>query len=325
MPDSALLSQLRQRSSSLKKRIIFTEYSDQRVREAIKEIDRLGLCEPIPMAPISGIELESFSERNDSASLLDQAAKSFAKSQRHKGLSEDEARSQLTDPLLLAAVLVKIGYADAGIAGAVESTAKVLRACLRGIGLDANSSLVSSVFLIDHAFRQMTFGDCAVNPQPDAEQLAQIAIDSAASHEALTGDTAKVALLSFSTLGSAQHRTIEPVRDALAIVRQCQPELIIDGELQLDAAIISDVAKAKAADSSVAGSANVLIFPDLNSANIGYKLAQRLGGATATGPILQGLAKPWLDLSRGCSTDDIINAAAIASVLAEKKLVEANE
>lgn len=317
MSDSALLNQLRQRSSLLKKRIIFTEQTDQRVYEAITEMQQQGLCEPILIAPIAGLKLESFSERSDSASLMDQAVTSFTETQRHKGLSEEEARAQLSDPLLLAAVLVKIGYADAGVAGAVESSASVLRACLRGIGLNAGSSLVSSVFLIDHAFRQMTFGDCAVNPQPDAEQLAQIAIDSAASHKALTGATPRVAMLSFSTLGSAQHKAIEPVREALAIVQQRQPDLIIDGELQLDAAIIAEVATTKAPDSTVAGAANVLIFPDLNSANIGYKLAERLGGATATGPILQGLAKPWLDLSRGCSTEDIINAAAIASVLAE--------
>ncbi len=317
MSDSALLNRLRQRSSSLKKRILFTECADQRVYDAVKKMQQQSLCEPILIAPIAGLDLESFSERSDSANLMAQAVNSFAERQRHKGLGEEEARAQLADPLLLAAVLVKIGYADAGVAGAVESSAKVLRACLRGIGLDASSSLVSSVFLIDHEFRQMTFGDCAVNPQPNAEQLAQIAIDSAASHKALTGTRPRVAMLSFSTLGSAQHKTIEPVREALAIVRQRQPDLIIDGELQLDAAIIAEVAKTKAANSSVAGTANVLVFPDLNSANIGYKMAERLGGATATGPILQGLAKPWLDLSRGCSTEDIINAAAIASVLVE--------
>lgn len=317
MPDSLLLNQLRQRSKSQERRIIFTEHADQRVYDAIKEIQLQGLCEPILIAPVQGLNIESFSDRSDARNLMEQAVASFTERQRHKGLGEDKARAQLADPLLLAAVLVKIGYADAGVAGAVESSAQVLRACLRGIGLSANSSLVSSVFLIDHSYRKMTFGDCAVNPQPNAEQLAQIAIDSAASHKVLTGDTPKVAMLSFSTLGSAQHQSIETVREALAIVRQRQPDLEIDGELQLDAAIVAGVAAKKAADSRVAGEANVLVFPDLNSANIGYKLAERLGGATATGPILQGLDKPWLDLSRGCSTEDIINAAAIASVLAQ--------
>ncbi|MFK7734364.1 MAG: phosphate acyltransferase [Pseudomonadales bacterium] len=317
MPDSSLTNQLRQRACSQKRRIIFTEQADPRVYDAIQEMQLQGMCEPVLTTPIKGLQLESFSEHSDASRLMEQAVASFTERQSHKGISEDEARAQLADPLLLAAVLVKIGYADAGVAGAVESSANVLRACLRGIGLDVNSSLVSSVFLIDHSFRKMTFGDCAVNPQPNAEQLAQIAIDSAASHMALTGHTPKVAMLSFSTLGSARHKVIEPALDALAIVRQRRPDLIIDGELQLDAAIIADVAAMKASDSSVAGEANVLIFPDLNSANIGYKLAERLGGATATGPILQGLDRPWLDLSRGCSTDDIINAAAIASVLAQ--------
>ncbi len=319
MSSYSLLKQLRQRSSSLNKRVIFSEPDDKRVFEAIQTIQTKGLCEPILIEPVAGLNAESFREQSDSTGLMDRAVASLLEKQQHKGLSENEARSQLANPLMLATVLVNLGYADAGVAGAVQSSATVLRACLRGIGLAANSSLVSSVFLIDHPYRQMTFGDCAVNPQPDAKQLAQIAIDSAASHTALTGEAARVALLSFSTLGSAQHKMIEPVREALAIVRKSQPDLIIDGELQLDAAIIADVAAKKAAGSPVAGTANVLIFPDLNSANIGYKLAERLGSATATGPILQGLAKPWLDLSRGCSTDDIVNAAAIASVLAEQQ------
>ena len=155
-----------------------------------------------------------------------------------------------------------------------------------------------------------------MNPEPNAEQLAQIAIDSAASHRALTGQTPRLALLSFSTLGSAEHASIQVVRDALAIIKQRAPTLIADGELQLDAAIVPDVATIKAAQSELAGTANVLIFPNLHAANIAYKLAERLGGSAATGPILQGLDKPWIDLSRGCEANDIVQAAVVASVLA---------
>ena len=190
-----------------------------------------------------------------------------------------------------------------------------MRAGIRGIGLAKGSTLVSSSFLMLHDYRVMTFGDCGVNPQPSAEQLASIAIDSANTHQILTSQKPSVALISFSTLGSAEHPDVVKVRQATAKVQNLMPSLNVCGELQVDAALIPDVAEEKAPESDVAGRANVLIFPDLSSGNSAYKLVERLGGCQAIGPILQGLACPWMDLSRGCKSDDIVVAAMIASVL----------
>jgi phosphate acetyltransferase len=177
------------------------------------------------------------------------------------------------------------------------------------------TSVVSSFFLMAFPGKSYTFSDCAVVPSPDAKQLADIAIAASESHEKLTGEKAYTALLSFSTKGSAKHESIDKVVEALGIVKSKRPDLNVDGELQFDAAIVEAVGKRKAPGSPVAGRANVLVFPDLNAGNIGYKIAQRLGGCEAIGPLIQGLKKPYFDLSRGCSAEDIVNNAAIAIVL----------
>lgn len=311
------LELLRQQARNQVRRIILPEQDDPRVLEAATTLVEQGLGVPVFLSPlkkpIPGCEI--FWDRQDAERWFEQAASIYAQSRKNNPISLEQSREALTNPLLLAAVLLRIGYVDCGVAGAANTTADVLRACIRGVGLSPGSRLISSAFLMELPDRLLTYGDCAVNPCPNTEQLAQIATDSAATHHALTGQEPKVALLSFSTKGSAEHDQVDKVRQALSIAKAKAPNLAIDGELQFDAAFVSEIGAAKAGDSPIAGQANVFIFPDLSSGNIGYKITERIGGANAIGPVLQGLDKPWLDLSRGCKGEDIVNAAVIAATL----------
>ena len=250
--------------------------------------------------------------------MLDQCSNQLFEHRKHKGLSLEAAKLAVQeDPILFAALLVKTGFADGSVAGSIATTPSVIRAGLYGIGIKPSRNLVSSFFLMQLADRAITYSDCGVVPDPDSKQLAEIAVTAAESHNRLTGEEPRVAMLSFSTQGSADHPRVHKVREALEIVKSESPELSIDGELQFDAAFVPAVAARKAPDSPVAGKANVFIFPDLDSGNIAYKITERLGGAKAFGPLIQGLEKPFMDLSRGCSVDDIVSVAVIASVLAE--------
>ncbi len=223
-------------------------------------------------------------------------------------------RIDLDDPLHVAALMVAVGEADACVAGATRPTPDVVRAALFCIGLAPGVDIVSSCFLLvlpDGT--PVTYGDCGVVPEPDAAQLASIAVSTAATHAELTGDEPRVAMLSYSTKGSAAGPRVELVREATEIVRSRTPSLAVDGELQFDAAWVPEVAGSKAPGSLVAGRANVFVFPDLSSGNIAYKITQRLAGARAFGPLLQGTAGVIHDLSRGCDVDDVVNVAVIAA------------
>jgi phosphate acetyltransferase len=247
-------------------------------------------------------------------------AAAYHEMRKHKGLSLEEAHAAMGDPLFFGAMMVQKGLADGMVAGAVNSTGNVLRAGFQIVGTAPGSSIVSSCFVMvkpewDFGTEGMiVFGDCAVNPNPEAAQLADIAIATAATARALCGFEPRVAMLSFSTKGSGAGPDVEKVEEATRLVKEKAPDLLVDGPLQLDAAIVPAIGEKKAPGSPVAGQANVVIFPDLDAGNIGYKLVQRLADAEAVGPVLQGMAKGVNDLSRGCSVEDIVNVVAITAL-----------
>lgn len=250
-------------------------------------------------------------------------ANAFYELRKSKGVTEEKALATVKDPVYYGTMMVKVGDADGLVSGAVHSTGDLLRPGLQIIKTTPGIKVVSSFFVMEVPNSPygdngtLLFGDCAVNPNPSAEELASIAISTADNAKALCGIDPKVAMLSFSTMGSAKHEYVDKVVEATKIAKEARPDLAIDGELQLDAAIVGKVAKLKAPNSTVAGNANVLIFPDLQAGNIGYKLVQRFAGAEAIGPICQGFAKPINDLSRGCSYEDIVNVVAITAVQAQ--------
>ncbi|WP_282027822.1 phosphate acetyltransferase [Ruegeria faecimaris] len=257
------------------------------------------------------------------SSITTELAEALFNRRKHKGMTLEEAGQQITNRLTFAAMLVHQGIADGTVGGAVETTSETVRAALQIIGTAPGTTMVSSFFLMlfcqDHheVKGARIFADCGLVVDPNAEEMAEIARASAASYSALTGNTARVAMLSFSTSGSAEHPKVSKVVEATRIAREKDPNLLIDGELQFDAAFVPEVAAQKATDSPLKGEANVFVFPSLNAGNLGYKIAQRIGGVEAIGPVLQGLAKPANDLSRGCTAEDILHMIAVTAVQAQ--------
>jgi len=291
-------------------RVALPESHDERTLNAADYLRKHEICDPV-LIGVNGIKPA------DSPN-LERYANRLYERRKAKGMTLETAFNLASEPLYFAALMVAEGDADACVAGAATTTADVLRAALYSIGLAPGTGTLSSVFIMELPDgRVFTYGDCAVVPYPDSKQLAEIASSSAMTHQQLTGEIPRVALLSFSSKGSAEHERVQLVRDALAFAKERHPALHIDGELQFDAALVPAIGQKKAPGSDVAGQANVFIFPNLDSGNIGYKLTERLAGASATGPIIQGLARPMHDLSRGASWKDIVNTVAVAAVQAK--------
>lgn len=328
-----LMKKIWEAAKSNKKKIVLPEGNEKRTIAAAQKIYDLGLAHPILVGDtneilakakeldvdLSHVEIINPNEAEN----LQKYINAFYELRKAKGVTMEKAEKIVRDPLYFATMMVKLDDADGMVSGAVHTTGDLLRPGLQIIKTAPGVSCVSSFFIMEVPNSPygdnglLFFADCAVNPMPNEDMLASIAIATADNARLLSKIDPKVAMLSFSTMGSADHEVVDKVRNATIKAKELRPDLDIDGELQLDAAIVPKVAKQKAPESKVAGNANILVFPDLQAGNIGYKLVQRFANAEAIGPVCQGFAKPINDLSRGCSSEDIVNVVALTAVQAQ--------
>ena len=327
------LERTRERARGLNRAVVFPEGTEERTLQAAVQVAQLGIARPILLGfeenighlakelnvSLKGVKIVDPQNSPD----LEDYAQEYYQLRQKKGISMEEAQKAVSAPLNFGAMMVRRSQVDGSVAGARNTTGDVVRAAIQVIGLAPGITSLSGCFIMIvpdflDTGREKTFlfADSAVLPSPDQKQLASVAVSSARTMEKVVGEEPIVAMLSFSTKGSARHPSIDKMLSAMEIAKQMVPNLKIEGELQVDAAVVPEIARRKVPDSPYAGKANVLIFPDLNAGNIAYKLVQRMAKAQAIGPILQGLAKPANDLSRGCSVQDIINVTAITMVAA---------
>ena len=322
------IDEIKARAKACKKTIVLPETEDERTYKAAQTVLREGIADLILVGNEEEIEKNKGAYDITGAVIVDPAKNDkteeyiakLVELRQKKGMTEEQAREiLLTNYLYYGVMMVKMGDADGMVSGACHSTADTLRPCLQILKTKPGTKLVSAFFIMNVPNCEyghngtFIFGDCGLNQDPTADEVSEIAISSAASYKQLIQDEPRVAMLSYSTYGSAKRALVDKMQEATKLAKEKAPELKLDGELQLDAAIVDSVAKSKAPSSDVAGSANVLIFPNLDAGNIGYKLTQRLAKAEAYGPILQGIAKPVNDLSRGCNAEDIVACVALTS------------
>lgn len=325
------ITEMKNKAKNNKKTIVLPETNDIRTIEAAAVVLKEGIANLILIGDENSLDAESKKHDLTGATWINPASYDgfeevcnlFVELRKKKGITYDEAKEILiNDPLYFGVMLVKMEKADGMVAGAVNSTANVLRPSLQILKMREGSKIVSSVMIMVTKAKDLgengvfAFSDIGLNQDPNPEELANIAVETARTFENLVSATPRVAMLSHSTKGSAKHAKVTKVQNATALVHELAPTLNVDGELQLDAALINTVGQKKAPGSTVAGQANVLIFPDIDAGNIGYKLVERLGDAEAFGPLTQGIAKPVNDLSRGCNADDIVGVVAITAVQA---------